>query len=162
MVFTLHSTWVPLEEKNDMSFKKAKHDIIIALGNKKALEMLGSKLFIFTKHGIIYFLFSFYSLSFWALFLYREIFFILFGNKLWMRNFLFCIKQILGIWFLYLLVKVLLVVVGYIRSKLILMGLLSDTKLGWLQKDTLNSMVWIIRRHLPLLQKWLFFILLLS
>jgi hypothetical protein len=24
------------------------------------------------------------------------------------------------------------------------MGLLSDTKLGWLQKDTLNSMVWII------------------
>jgi hypothetical protein len=42
------------------------------------------------------------------------------------------------------------------------MGLLSDTKLGWLQKDTLNSMVWIIRRHLPLLQKWLFFILLLS
>jgi hypothetical protein len=63
MVFTLHSTWVPLEEKNDMSFKKAKHDIILALGNKKALEMLGSKLFIFTKHGIIYFLFSFYSLS---------------------------------------------------------------------------------------------------
>jgi hypothetical protein len=94
--------------------------------------MLGSKLFIFTKHGIIYFLFSFYSLSFWALFLYRENFFILFGNKLWMRNFLLCIKQILGIWFLYLLVKVLFVVVGYIRSKLILMGLLSDTKLGWL------------------------------
>jgi len=33
------------------------------------------------------------------------------------------------------------------------MGLLSDTKLGWLQKDTLNSMVWTMSRHLLLLQK---------
>jgi hypothetical protein len=32
-------------------------------------------------------------------------------------------------------------------------GSMSDTKLGWLQKDTLNSMVWIMRRHLPMLQK---------
>jgi len=44
-------------------------------------------------------------------------------------------------------------VVGCIRSRLILMGLLSDTKLGWLQKDTLNSMVWTMRRHLLRLQK---------
>jgi len=80
-------------------------------------------------------------------------FLIRFGSKLWMRNFLLCIRQILGIWFLYLLVRVLLVVVGCIRSRLILMGLLSDTKLGWLQKDTLNSMVWTMRRHLPRLQK---------
>jgi hypothetical protein len=57
------------------------------------------------------------------------------------------------IWFLYLLVRVLLVIVGCIRSRLILMGLLSDTKLGWLQKDTLNSMIWIMRRYFPLLQK---------
>jgi len=55
------------------------------------------------------------------------------------------------IWFLYLLVRVLLIIVGCTRSRLILMGLLSDTKLGWLQKDTLNSMVWIMRRHFPLL-----------
>jgi len=52
-----------------------------------------------------------------------------------------CIRQILGIWFLYLLVRMLLVVVRCIRSRLIQIGLLSDTKLGWLQKDTLNSMV---------------------
>jgi hypothetical protein len=32
-------------------------------------------------------------------------------------------------------------------------GLLSDTKLSWLQNDTLNSMVWIMRRHLFILQK---------
>jgi len=64
-----------------------------------------------------------------------------------------CIKHIIGIWFLYLLVRILLVVLECIRSRLILMGLLNDTKLGWLQKDTLNNMVWIIRRHLPLLQK---------
>jgi hypothetical protein len=38
---------------------------------------------------------------------------------------------------------------GCIRSRLILMSLLSDTKLGWLQKDTLNSMVWTMRRYLP-------------
>jgi hypothetical protein len=44
-------------------------------------------------------------------------------------------------------------VIGCIRSRLILMGLLSDTKLGWLQKDTLNSMVCTMRRHLPRLQK---------
>jgi len=80
-------------------------------------------------------------------------FMILFGSKLWMRNFLLCIRQILGTWFLNLLVRVLLVVVGCIRLRLTLMGLLSDTKLGWLQKDTLNSMVWIMRRHLSLLQK---------
>jgi hypothetical protein len=43
--------------------------------------------------------------------------------------------------------------IGCRRSRLILMGQLSVTKLGWLQKDTLNSMVWIIRRHLSLLQK---------
>ena len=36
MVFTLHSAWVPLEEQNDMSFKKAKHGIILALGNKNS------------------------------------------------------------------------------------------------------------------------------
>ena len=53
-------------------------------------------------------------------------FLIRFGNKLWMRNFLLCIRHILGICFLYLLVRVLLVVVGCIRSRLILMGLLSD------------------------------------
>jgi hypothetical protein len=64
-----------------------------------------------------------------------------------------CIKQISEIWFLYLLVRILLVVLGCIRSRLIMMGLLSDTKLGWLQKDTLNSMIWIMMRHLPLLQK---------
>ena len=75
-----------------------------------------------------------------------------FGSKLWIRNFLLCIRQILRIWFLYLLVRVLLVVVRCIRSRLILMGLLSDTKLGWLQKDTLNSMVWTMRRHLPRLK----------
>jgi hypothetical protein len=39
------------------------------------------------------------------------------------------------------------------KIKLILMGLLGNTKLGWLQNDTLNSMVWTMRRHLPLLQK---------
>jgi hypothetical protein len=44
-------------------------------------------------------------------------------------------------------------VVGCIRSRQILMGLLSDTKLSWLQKDTLNSMVWTMRRHFSLLQK---------
>ena len=54
---------------------------------------------------------------------------------------------------MYLLVRVLLVVVRCIKSRLIVMDLLSDTKLGWLQKDTLNSMVWIMRRHLPMLQK---------
>jgi hypothetical protein len=64
-----------------------------------------------------------------------------------------CIKQISEIWFLYLLVRILLVVLGCIRSRLIMMDLLSDTKLGWLQKDTLNSMIWIMMRHLPLLQK---------
>jgi len=79
-----------------------------------------------------------------------------------MRNFLLYIRQILGIWFLYLLVRVLLVVVGCIRSRLILMGLLSNTKLGWLQKDTFNSILWIMRRYFPLLQKWLLFMLLLS
>ena len=44
-------------------------------------------------------------------------------------------------WDLVPLIRVLLVVVGCIRSRLILMGLLSDTKLGWLQEDTLNSIV---------------------
>jgi hypothetical protein len=34
-----------------------------------------------------------------------------------------------------------LVGVGFIRSRLILIGLLSDIKLGWLQKDTLYSMI---------------------
>jgi len=50
-------------------------------------------------------------------------FLIYFGSKLWMRNFLLCIRQILRIWFLYLMVRVLLVVVVCIRSRLILMGL---------------------------------------
>jgi hypothetical protein len=53
----------------------------------------------------------------------------------------------------YLPVRVLLVVVGCIRSRLILMGLLSNTKLGWLQKDTLNSIIWTMRRHFSWLQK---------
>jgi hypothetical protein len=89
-------------------------------------------------------------------------FLILFSIRLWMRNFLLCIRQIFGFWFLYLLVRVSLVVVRCIRSRLILMGLLSDTKPGWLQKDTLNSIVWIMRRHLTLLQKRQLFILLLQ
>ena len=80
---------------------------------------------------------------------YKEAILDLFGSRLWMRNFLLCIRQILRIWFLYLLVRVLLFVIGCIRSRLILMGLVSDTKLGWLQKDTLNSMIWTMRRHLP-------------
>jgi len=37
-----------------------------------------------------------------------------------MRNFLLYIRQILQIWFFYLLVRVLLIVIGYIRSRLIL------------------------------------------
>jgi hypothetical protein len=70
---------------------------------------------------------------------YKEIIF----YPLWQQ----AMDEKLGIWFLYLLVRVLLC----IRSILILIGLLSDTKLSWLRKDTLNSMVWIMRRHLPLL-----------
>jgi hypothetical protein len=34
----------------------------------------------------------------------------------------------------------------------ILIGLLSNTNLGWLQKNTLNNMVWIMR-HFSQLQK---------
>jgi hypothetical protein len=49
--------------------------------------------------------------------------------------------------------KSVLVIVGCIRIRLILMGLLSDIKLGWLQKNILNNMVWIMRRHLFLLKK---------
>jgi hypothetical protein len=37
--------------------------------------------------------------------------------------------------------KNVLVIVRCIRTRLILMGLLSDIKLGWLQKNILNSMV---------------------
>ena len=44
-------------------------------------------------------------------------------------------------------------VVGCLRLRLILMDLLSDSKLGWLQKDIHNSTVWIIRRLLLLLRK---------
>ena len=33
------------------------------------------------------------------------------------------------------------IVIGCIRSKLIMMGLLSDIKLGWLQNNTFNNMV---------------------
>jgi len=84
---------------------------------------------------------------------YKEEFLILFNSKLWIKKFLLCIRQILRIWFLYLPVRVLLVVIGFIRSRLILMNLLSDTKIRWLQKNTFNCMVWIMRRYLPLLQK---------
>src|SRR5438445_581648 len=80
-------------------------------------------------------------------------FLILFGSKLWMRNFQLCTRLVLGIWFLYLLVKVLLDVCGFTRSKLNLMDLLRDTKQDWLQKDIRNSMGWIMRRLLPLLRK---------
>ena len=68
-----------------------------------------------------------------------------------MRNLRLCIKQILEILFLYLLVRVLLVIVGCIRSRLILMDLLSDSKLGLLQKDIHNSTIWIMRRLLLML-----------
>ena len=68
-----------------------------------------------------------------------------------------CIRQVLGIWFLYLLVRVLLVISECIRLRLILMDLLSDSNLGWLQKDIHNSTVWIMRRLLLLLRKLLQF-----
>jgi len=100
--------------------------------------------------------FMFFLASIYCLFKhssYKEEFLILFDSKLWMRNFLLCIRQILEIWFLYLLVRVFLVIIGCIRSRLIVMGLLSDIKLGWLQKDTLNSMIWIMIRHLLQLKK---------
>ena len=44
-------------------------------------------------------------------------------------------------------------VVGCIRLRLILMDLLSDSKLGWLQKDIHNGTIWIMRRLLLLLPK---------
>ena len=55
-----------------------------------------------------------------------------------------CIRQVLGIWFLYLLVRVLLVVIRCIRLRIVLMDLLSDSKLGWLQKDIHNNTIWIV------------------
>ena len=89
---------------------------------------------------------------FLSLFPIKRLFLIHVGNELWMRNFLLCIRQV-RIWVLYLLVRVLLVVVGCIRLRLILMDLLSDSKLGWLQKDIHNSTIWIMRRLLLLLRK---------
>src|SRR3954469_9333329 len=80
-------------------------------------------------------------------------FMILFGSKLWMRNFLLCTRLVLGIWFLYLLVKVMLDVGGFTRSKLNQMDLLRDTRQGWLQKDIRNNVGWIMRRLLLLLRK---------
>ena len=63
---------------------------------------------------------------------YKEAILDLFCSRLWIRNVLLCIRHIIGIWFLYLLVRVLLVIIVCIRSRLILIGLLSDTKLGLL------------------------------
>lgn len=39
------------------------------------------------------------------------------GNKLWLRNFLLYIKQILGIWCHFHLVRALLVLIRFIKSK---------------------------------------------
>ena len=50
-----------------------------------------------------------------------------------------------------LLVRVLLVIVGCIKLRLIVMDLFSNSKLGWLQKDI--YMVWIMSRLLLLLRK---------
>ena len=49
--------------------------------------------------------------------------------------------------------NILLVLVGYIRSKLNLMDLSNDTKLVLLLKVILRSMTWIMKKHLLLLQK---------
>ena len=50
-----------------------------------------------------------------------------------------------------LLVRILLVIVGCIKLRLIVMDLFSNSKLGWLQKDI--YMVWIMSRLLLLLRK---------
>ena len=50
-----------------------------------------------------------------------------------------------------LLVRVLLVIVGCIKLRLIVMDLFSNSKLSWLQKDI--YMVWIMSRLLLLLRK---------
>ena len=66
---------------------------------------------------ILYHLFSFQLLFIVSLgpFSIKRQFLICFSSKPWMRNFLLCIRRILGIWFLYLLIRVLLVVVDCIR-----------------------------------------------
>src|SRR5438270_1539855 len=93
------------------------------------------------------------SIVFLSLLPIKRQFLILFGSKLWMRNFLLYTRLVLGIWFLYLLVKVLLDVGGFTKSKLNLMDLLRDTKQDWLQNDICNSMRWIMRRLFLLLRK---------
>ena len=62
----------------------------------------------------------------------EKLFFIHFGNKPWLRNFILCIRLILRIWYLYHLIRVSLVLVVFIKSKLSLMVPLSSTKPNWL------------------------------
>jgi len=88
----------------------------------------------------------------------ERLFVIDFGRMLWMRNLLFYIRLIYGVYFHCHQENFLLDLVGYIKSRQNHMAQLKGIKLGLLLKDIPNNMAWVMRKHLLLWQRWLLFV----